>query len=76
MVLILTYNISLKQYIHDKISDVREDFRWDNFYIVNYHQFIKTALNNIEIKITVPREVQIDVAANRTSPDLWCPVRH
>ena len=58
MVLILTYNISLKGYIHDKVSDVRENFRWNNFYIVNYHQFIKTALNNIGIEISVPKNVQ------------------
>lgn len=39
-VLILTYNISLKNYIHDKISEVREQFEWKNFIVLNYHQFI------------------------------------
>ena len=46
-VLILTYNITLKNYIHDKISDVREEFEWDNFYITNYHTFFNTQLNNL-----------------------------
>ena len=46
-VLILTYNITLKNYIHDKISQVRENFPWDKFHIVNYHQwFIAEANNN------------------------------
>ncbi|MFV0157114.1 AAA family ATPase [Empedobacter falsenii] len=53
-VLILTYNITLKNYIKDKISFVKEDFDWRNFYISNYHLFIKTELNNIGISIIVP----------------------
>ncbi|MBQ0740277.1 nuclease, partial [Aquimarina celericrescens] len=39
-VLILTYNITLRNYIKDKISDVREEFPWENFVISNYHLFI------------------------------------
>ncbi len=39
-VLILCYNMTLKNYIHDKISRVKEDFSWDNFYINNYHNFL------------------------------------
>lgn len=38
-VLILTFNITLRNYIHDAISEIREDFSWSNFYIINYHQF-------------------------------------
>jgi hypothetical protein len=53
-VLLLTYNITLKNYIHDKISKVREDFSWDNFYINNYHNFLTAELNNLGIQITVP----------------------
>lgn len=55
-ILILTYNLSLKNYIHDRISDVREEFPWDNFYITNYHQFIKTEANNygLELKSLSP----------------------
>jgi len=45
-VLILTYNITLKNYIHDKISEVRESFSWSNFHIVNYHLFFKMEANN------------------------------
>lgn len=49
-VLILTYNISLKNYIQDRISDVREEFNWNNFYITNYHQFFKSQANNYNLE--------------------------
>jgi hypothetical protein len=51
-VLILTYNLSLKNYIHDRISDIREEFYWSSFYITNYHQFFKTQANNYNLEIT------------------------
>lgn len=50
-VLILTYNLSLKNYIRDRINDVREDFAWNNFYITNYHQFFKTQANNYNLEL-------------------------
>ena len=50
-VLVLTYNLSLKNYIHDKISDVREEFFWSNFYVTNYHQFFKAQANNYNLDI-------------------------
>lgn len=53
-VLILTFNLTLKSYIHDRISDVREDFSWGNFHITNYHQFITQVLHNAGIEIDLP----------------------
>ena len=50
-VLILTYNLALKNYIHDRINDVRENFEWSNFYITNYHQFFKTQATNYHLNI-------------------------
>ena len=50
-VLILTFNLTLKNYIHDRISDVRENFQWNNFYITNYHQFFKSEANNHNLKL-------------------------
>ena len=47
-ILILTYNLTLTKYIHDKISDVRENFDWKYFYIDNYHSFLKTAVKNTQ----------------------------
>lgn len=53
-VLILTFNITLKNFIRDKISKVREEFGWEYFVILNYHLFIKSQLNNLEIPIVIP----------------------
>lgn len=53
-ILILTYNITLRNFIHDKISKVREDFAWENFVILNYHSFINSELNNLGISMKAP----------------------
>src|SRR5574344_21783 len=49
-ILILTFNITLKNFIHDKLSKVREDFPWSAFVISNYHLFINSQLNNLGIQ--------------------------
>ena len=53
-VLILMFNITLRNYIKDKISEVREEFPWENFIISNYHLFINSQLNNLGIPVEVP----------------------
>lgn len=53
-VLILTYNITLKNYIHDKISRVREEFHWSSFYINNYHNFLNAEMTNLGIQVEIP----------------------
>jgi hypothetical protein len=50
-VLILTYNISLKNYIKEIINKVQEDFYWDYFYINHYHQFFNQQANNVFLKV-------------------------
>ncbi len=55
-ILILTYNITLKNYIHDKISQVRAEFPWENFIILNYHTFINNELNNLGVDVSVPEK--------------------
>lgn len=50
-VLILTYNMTLRSYIHDRISDVRDGFSWGSFTIINYHQLITQTLNELNIEI-------------------------
>ena len=50
-VLILTFNLALRNYIHDRISEVRESFPWSGFYIINYHQFFNIEANNHNLKI-------------------------
>lgn len=48
-ILILTYNITLKNFIRDKIQQVQEEFDWSSFTILNYHRFINAQLNNLNI---------------------------
>ena len=48
-ILILTFNITLKNFIHDKIQQVYEEFDWSAFTILNYHHFINSQLNNLGI---------------------------
>lgn len=59
-VLVLTFNITLGSYIHDKISAIRDDFPWSAFEISTYHRFITTALNNAGIEIEVPKAIRDD----------------
>ena len=56
-ILILTYNITLKNFIHDKLNRVDEDFPFGNFIIINYHQFINAELNNLGIPIVIPDNI-------------------
>lgn len=49
-VLILTYNITLRNYIHDNLNRVRQEFYWDNFHIIHYDAFISSEANNHNIK--------------------------
>jgi len=58
-ILILTFNITLKNYIHDKLNQVPEEFEWKSFEILNYHSLINFVLNNIGIDIiidNIPKE--------------------
>jgi len=50
-VLVLTFNIALRNYIHDCISKVREEFEWKYFHIDSYHNFINSQTNNLNVKI-------------------------
>lgn len=49
-VLILTYNITLRNYIHDNLNRVRQKFDWRNFHINHYHAFISSEANNHNLK--------------------------
>ena len=49
IILILTYNITLKNYIHDKISELKGTVNWGDFTINNYHRFIIFQMNNLGI---------------------------
>ena len=53
-ILILTYNKTLRNFIRDKLSEVREDFSWGYFGITNYHSFITQMLNECGIEVSPP----------------------
>lgn len=59
-VLVLTFNITLCRYIHDKISAVREDFAWSNFDLSNYHRFITNALDEAGVLVELPESLRSD----------------
>ena len=48
--LILTFNITLRNYIHDNLNRVRAEFNWKNFHIIHYHAFIISETNNHNIE--------------------------
>ena len=47
-VLILTFNITLKNYIRDKINDIHGRRDFSSLEISNYHQFYHSQVNNTE----------------------------
>lgn len=53
-VLVLCYNIALRNYLYDKISEIRENFNWSSFHINNYHDFVSQQLNNYNIQTSIP----------------------
>ena len=56
-ILILTFNITLKNFIHDKLIRLDETFPLESFIIINYHQFINAELNNLNIDVVVPENL-------------------
>ena len=62
-VLILTFNITLRNYIHDKINEIREKFDWSAFRIIHFHKFFASLLVNSNI------EESMDTILS--NPSLW-----
>ena len=50
-VLILTYNITLANYLKYRLSEIREDFSWDKIDIFNYHQFFKIRASECQFHV-------------------------
>ncbi len=63
-VLILTFNITLKNFIHDKMNRVDEEFPLESFTIINYHSFINAELNNLNIEFEIPDSIAEDEIGN------------
>lgn len=64
-ILILCYNITLKNFIHDKLNKTPEHFNWGAFTINNYHEFINSQLNNMGVTIIPPEEKEIQEIIER-----------
>jgi len=47
-------------YIRDKISEVRDDFSWGFFDIINYHRFFNQQINSLGIAFDIPEEIKND----------------
>ncbi len=57
-VLILTYNLTLINYIRDRINELRREYSMDDFYITNYHDFISTEMNKLGLEFDFPEEFE------------------
>lgn len=62
-VLLLTFNLTLRMYIHDRISEVRSDFSWSRFQLSHYHGFITGVLGNAGVEVLPPPP--------GVPPDVW-----
>lgn len=62
-VLLLTFNLTLRMYVHDRISEVRSDFSWSRFQISHYHGFITGVLGNAGVEVLPPPPGE--------PPDVW-----
>lgn len=52
-ILILTYNVTLVNYIRYRISRIPADFLWNKFTISNYHRFFVSQARNHHIKMSL-----------------------
>lgn len=52
-VLILTYNITLVNYIRYRIGQIPADFPWKKFTITNYHSFFTSQAKNQDLKLNL-----------------------
>lgn len=50
-VLILTYNIALRNYIKYRLGQVAADFNWNDYVILNYHEFFNSQAINFGIAV-------------------------
>ena len=50
-VLILTYNITLANYLKFRLSELREDFSWNKIHIYHYHQFFRIHSSKYQLHV-------------------------
>lgn len=57
-VLILTYNITLANYIRYRLSQVPADFLWDNFTFGTYYRFFTSQAKNASLKLDIAKSYE------------------
>jgi hypothetical protein len=65
-VLILTYNITLVNYLKYRLSEIREDFSWEKVDIYNYHQFFKIRASECQLLVKLGSYDDVDFFAKAT----------
>ena len=50
-VLVLTFNITLANYLRLRLSEIREDFSWEKIDIYPYHQFFRIRASECELHV-------------------------
>ena len=63
-VLILTYNITLANYLKYRLSEIREDFSWEKIDIYPYHQFFRIRASECHLYVGFNSYEDIDFFIN------------
>lgn len=63
-VLLLTFNITLANYLKMRLSNIRADFPWDKIHIDYYHRFFKKYANKHNLRIYIGSYDEIDFFKN------------
>ena len=50
-VLLLSFNITLSNYIRFRLGQLREDFNWDKFHIYHYHKFFRYQASKLGLHV-------------------------
>lgn len=62
-ILILTYNITMVNYLKYRIKNIHADFMWNNFIILNYHSFFNIMARNLHRRIDLHSYGDLDFFA-------------
>lgn len=63
-VLVLTYNITLANYLRFRLSEIREDFSWEKIDIYPYHQFFRIRASECQLHVEFGSYDEVDFFDN------------
>lgn len=63
-VLVLTYNITLANYLRFRLSEIREDFSWEKIDIYPYHQFFRIRASECQLHVEFGSYDEVDFFNN------------